>query len=54
MAIGRSFQRTNIFAKLSVFENVRLAAQSRTRGSFEMWQTAEALPAVNARGRSAR
>ncbi len=31
VGMGRSFQRTNVFPKLSVFENVRLAAQSRTR-----------------------
>ena len=30
LGIGRSFQRTNVFPKLTVFENVRLAAQSRT------------------------
>jgi branched-chain amino acid transport system ATP-binding protein len=49
IAIGRSFQRTNIFPKLTVFENVRLAAQSRTRESFAVWEPAAALTAVNAR-----
>ena len=28
LGVGRSFQRTNIFAPLSVLENVRLAAQA--------------------------
>jgi branched-chain amino acid transport system ATP-binding protein len=31
LGIGRSYQRTNIFAQLSVFENARLAAQSRLK-----------------------
>jgi branched-chain amino acid transport system ATP-binding protein len=49
LGVGRSFQRTNVFPKLTVFENVRLAAQSRTNRSFALWQTAAALDAVNAR-----
>jgi ABC-type branched-subunit amino acid transport system ATPase component len=49
IAIGRSFQQTNVFPKLSVFENVRLAAQSRTRRSFAVWEPVAALTAVNAR-----
>ena len=49
LGIGRSFQRTNVFPKLTVFENVRLAAQSRTRDSFALWRSAAALAAVNAR-----
>jgi branched-chain amino acid transport system ATP-binding protein len=49
LGIGRSFQRTNVFPKLTVFENVRLAAQSRTARSFALWETAASLPAVNER-----
>jgi branched-chain amino acid transport system ATP-binding protein len=49
LGMGRSFQRTNVFPKLSVFENVRLAAQSRTKRSFAFWQPAASLAAVNAR-----
>jgi branched-chain amino acid transport system ATP-binding protein len=52
IGIGRSFQRTNVFPKLTVFENVRLAAQSRTRRSFAAWERAAALTAVNARTES--
>ncbi|HEV2738757.1 MAG TPA: ABC transporter ATP-binding protein [Candidatus Elarobacter sp.] len=49
LGMGRSFQRTNVFPKLTVFENVRLAAQSRTGDSFALWRSASALAAVNAR-----
>jgi branched-chain amino acid transport system ATP-binding protein len=44
--MGRSYQRTNIFPKLTVFENVRLAAQSRTRESFALWASASAMRAL--------
>jgi branched-chain amino acid transport system ATP-binding protein len=51
--MGRSFQRTNVFPKLSVFENVRLAAQSRTRQSFALWRTAASLRATRERAERA-
>lgn len=38
--IGRSFQITNIFPNLTVFENVRLACQSLGRDNFKFWQAA--------------
>lgn len=34
--LGRAFQLTNLFPKLSVLENVRLAVQSRQRAGFNM------------------
>jgi branched-chain amino acid transport system ATP-binding protein len=52
LGMGRSFQRTNLFPKLTVFENVRLAAQSRTGESFALWRSAAALADVNARAES--
>jgi branched-chain amino acid transport system ATP-binding protein len=52
LGMGRSFQRTNVFPKLTVFENVRLAAQSRTGESFALWRTASDLAGVNARAES--
>ncbi|MDP9105680.1 MAG: ABC transporter ATP-binding protein [Candidatus Eremiobacteraeota bacterium] len=52
LGMGRSFQRTNVFPKLTVFENVRLAAQSRTSESFALWRTASELADVNARAES--
>lgn len=53
LGLGRSFQRTSVFPKLSVFENVRLAAQSRTRDSFALWRTSASLAAVNERAERA-
>lgn len=37
--IGRSFQITNIFPNLTVFENIRLASQALGRDNFKFWQT---------------
>ncbi|MEJ2597814.1 MAG: ABC transporter ATP-binding protein [Anaerolineales bacterium] len=38
--IGRSFQITNIFPNLTVFENVRLACQAMGSDNFKFWQAA--------------
>ena len=38
LGIGRTYQITNIFPKLSVLENVRIAAQSR-KTTFNLWST---------------
>ena len=38
MGIGRTYQITNIFPKLSVLENIRIAAQSR-KMTFNLWST---------------
>ncbi len=35
--IGRSFQITNIFPNLTVFENIRLASQSLGSDNFKFW-----------------
>ncbi len=35
--ISRSFQRTNLFPKLSVLENLRLAAAADGRGSYDLF-----------------
>jgi branched-chain amino acid transport system ATP-binding protein len=41
--IGRSFQITNIFPNLTVFENVRLAAQALGHDNFKFWQAASSF-----------
>jgi ABC-type branched-subunit amino acid transport system ATPase component/ABC-type branched-subunit amino acid transport system permease subunit len=45
--IGRSFQITNLFATLTVAENVRLAVQSRHPRRFAVWTDAQLLAEVN-------
>jgi branched-chain amino acid transport system permease protein len=48
LGIARSYQITNIFGDLSVFENLRVAAQSRVT-HYRFWGHADRLAAVNAR-----
>jgi ABC-type branched-subunit amino acid transport system ATPase component/ABC-type branched-subunit amino acid transport system permease subunit len=48
LGIARSYQVTNIFGDLTVFENVRIAAQSRVT-HYRFWGDADSLDAVNAR-----
>jgi branched-chain amino acid transport system ATP-binding protein len=50
--IGRSFQITNIFPFLTVFENVRLAAQATGSDNFKFWKTAASFPDYTARAQS--
>ena len=42
VGIGRSYQRTNIFPKFAVLENVRLAAQSRRQQPWRIFSKAQA------------
>ena len=43
MGMGRSFQRTNIFSKLSVFENVQAAFITHRRRGLNFWQLSSEL-----------
>jgi len=43
IGIGRSFQITNVFSELSVLENVRIAAQSRTPLSYRFFADSDKL-----------
>ncbi len=43
MGIGRAFQLTSLFPKLSVEENVRLAVQAQRRAGFQIFRRAAAL-----------
>ena len=45
--IGRSYQRSNLFMRFSVFENARLAAQSRKPRAWRMFSSALADRALN-------
>ena len=47
LGVGRSYQKTNIFLPFSVFENCRLAAQSRTPRPWRVWAGAGAFADTN-------
>jgi branched-chain amino acid transport system ATP-binding protein len=53
LGIGRSYQKTNIFAEFSVFENCRLAAQARHLGAMRFVRAAFRYGAVNDAARRA-
>ena len=46
IGITKTFQITHIFPRLSVFENIRICAQSR-KSSFNFWSSAAHLPDIN-------
>ncbi len=46
IGVTKTFQITHIFPRLSVFENVRISAQSR-KTSFNFWRKADSLEEVN-------
>jgi len=39
--LGRAFQLTNLFPRLTVLENVRLVVQARARRGFNLWSMAQ-------------
>jgi len=47
--IGRSYQITNVFPNLTVFENIRLAAQSLGGSSFQFMRSIDSFTDVNTR-----
>jgi branched-chain amino acid transport system ATP-binding protein len=47
LGVGRSYQRTNIFMRFTVFENCRLAAQSRLSTSMRFLRPARRYREVN-------
>ena len=49
--VTRSFQRNNLFPRLSVLENLRLAAAAGSAGSYRLWGSVRGLPAPLARAR---
>jgi branched-chain amino acid transport system ATP-binding protein len=53
LGIGRSYQKTNIFLPFTVFENCRLAAQSRTPNALRIFHRAEGYVPINRRAEAA-
>jgi branched-chain amino acid transport system ATP-binding protein len=51
--IGRTFQHSSVMQNFSIFENVRLAAQSRSGASFQLFGSADRLANVNEAARAA-
>ena len=51
--LGRSYQKTNIFLPFSVWDNVRLAAQSRTPFAARWLSRASSFAAINQRAERA-
>ena len=47
--IGRSFQITNIFPNLTVFENIRLACQAMGKDNFKFYRNADSFQDINQR-----
>ena len=47
--IGRSFQITNIFPNLTVFENIRLASQALGKDNFKLFQKSTSFKAYQSR-----
>jgi len=45
--IARSFQITNLFPDLTVFENLRLGVQSRHGSALNMWRDVRSIDAIN-------
>ena len=46
--LARSFQITNLFRTLSIYENLRLSLQARHAGRFNAWRDIESYPQIHA------
>jgi ABC-type branched-subunit amino acid transport system ATPase component len=45
--LARSFQITNLFRGLSIYENLRLSLQARSPMRFNLWRDIDAYPAIH-------
>src|SRR6266705_1319599 len=46
--LARSFQITNLFRGLSIYENLRLSLQARNPMRFNIWRDIDSYPAIHA------
>jgi branched-chain amino acid transport system ATP-binding protein len=46
--VARSFQITNLFKGLSIYENLRLSLQARHAGRYNLWRDVDSYPQVHA------
>jgi branched-chain amino acid transport system ATP-binding protein len=46
--LARSFQITNLFRELTIYENLRLSLQARHRMRFDIWRDIDSFPEVHA------
>jgi branched-chain amino acid transport system ATP-binding protein len=46
--VARSFQITNLFKDLSIYENLRLSLQARHAGRYNLWRDVDSYPQVHA------
>jgi ABC-type branched-subunit amino acid transport system ATPase component/ABC-type branched-subunit amino acid transport system permease subunit len=46
--LARSFQITNLFKGLSIYENLRLSLQARAPGRYNLWRDIDGFPQVHA------
>jgi branched-chain amino acid transport system ATP-binding protein len=51
--LGRTFQLSSVFPRLSAFENVRLAAEASLGGTFRLWRRAARVRAAVERAQGA-
>lgn len=52
LGLGRTFQTSNLFDGLSVYENVRIAAEISYGGTARVWRVPEAIPVPGERARA--
>jgi len=46
--LARSFQITNLFRGLSIYENLRLSLQAQSTGRFNVWRDIDGFPEIHA------
>jgi branched-chain amino acid transport system ATP-binding protein len=46
--LARSFQITNLFRGLSIYENLRLSLQAQSAGRFNIWRDIDSFPEIHA------